>query len=261
MGDLAFVDADSQIHRYPSKELTYSTTYSRVIQNTNIQENDIPGAALSNVSDVTKCMNICNNYDECNAFVYDTTGPYPVCYPKKVTENALYSPNTFKPSIGKTVYVRDKKIINPPLGVDSTINYIDSIRYKNYRNQGGTLENKYGLANVISVQQQHLSQLQDKLNLLSSQLNNNVKDTETTILKNNVGFEGFEGNQKFQDLTFKTLQIDNEINTLNKNNSEIDNILRDTNIKTLQQNYSYMLWSILALGVVIVTVKIKNTQM
>ena len=258
MGDLAFIDADSQIHRYPSKELTYSTTYSRVIQNTNIQENDIPGAALSNVSDVTNCMNICNKYDECNAFVYDTTGPYPVCYPKKVTENALYSPNTFKPSIGKTVYVRDKKIINPPLGVDSTINYIDSIRYKNYRNQGGTLENKYGLANVISVQQQHLSQLQDKLNLLSSQLNNNVKKTQENILKKT---EGFEGNQKFQDSVLQSIQSNNKINTLNQNNSEIDNILRDTNIKTLQQNYSYMLWSILALAVVIVTVKIKNTQM
>jgi hypothetical protein len=259
MGDLAFVDADSQIYRYPSEELTYSTTYNRVIQNTNIQGNDIPGAALSNVSDVTNCMNICNKYDQCNAFVYDTTGPYPVCYPKKVRERSLYSPNTFKPSIGKTVYVRDKKIINPPVGVDSTINYIDSIRYKNYRNQGGMLENKYGLANVISVQQQHLSQLQDKLNLLSSQLNNNVKNTESTILKNTVGFEGFEGIQEIEDLNLKSIQTDKKINILNKNNSEIDNILRDTNIKTLQQNYSYMLWSILALGVVIVSIKIKNT--
>jgi len=101
--------------------------------------------------------------------------------------------------------------------------------------------------------------LQDKLNLLSSQLNNNVKNTESTILKNTVGFEGFEGIQEIEDLNLKSIQTVKKINILNKNNSEIDNILRDTNIKTLQQNYSYMLWSILALGVVIVSIKIKNT--
>jgi hypothetical protein len=205
-------------------------------------------------------MNACNKYNECNAFVYDTTGPYPVCFPKNLSKNDLYSPNTFKPSIGKTVYLRDKRVIRPPVGVDSTINLIDSIRYKNYGNQGGVLENKYGLANVISVHKQHLSQLQDKLNLLSSQLNNNIQNRQKNILNNTV--EGFEGIpkikkiKKFEDTILKSLQSNNKITTLNKNNSEIDNILRDTNIKTLQQNYSYMLWSILALGVVIISIKI-----
>jgi len=256
MGQLGYVDADSQLHAYPISNITYSKTYSSVMQNTNIQGNDIPGAAINNISDVTKCMNICNKYSNCNAFVYDTTGPYPVCFPKKVADNDIYLPNTFKPTVGMTTYIRDKKPFSSPLGSDNTVNNIDSITYKNFGNQGGVMQKKYGLANVISVHKQHLSQLQDKLNLLSSQLNKNVKNIHVNVLKNT---EGFEGLKHTKDTFLKSQQISKKINKLNTNSSEIDNILRDSNIKILQQNYSYMLWSILALGVVIVSVKMRTT--
>ena len=257
MGQLGYVDADSQLHKYPNSNITYSNTYSSVIQNTNIQGNDIPGAALNNMSDITKCMNACNKYSNCNAFVYDTTGPYPVCFPKKVSENAIYSPNTFKPTVGMTTYIRDKKPVSSPLGTDNAVNNIDSIAYQNYGNQGGVMQKKYGLANIISVHEQHLSQLQDKLNLLSSQLNNNVKNIQGNILKTTEGFEGIKKNPK--DAFLQSQLINNKINKVNKNNNELDNILRDANIKILQENYSYMLWSILALGVVITTIKIRST--
>ena len=257
MGQLGYVDADSQLHAYPNSNITYSKTYSSVMQNTNIQGNDIPGAAINNISDVTKCMNTCNKYSNCNAFVYDTTGPYPVCFPKKVSENALYSPNTFKPTVGMTTYIRDKKPTASPLGTDNTVNNIDSITYTNFGNQGGEMQKKYGLANIISVHKQHLSQLQDKLNLLSSQLNNNVKNIQGNIFKSTEGFEGIKKHPN--DAFLQSHEINNKINKVNKNNSELDNILRDANIKILQQNYSYMLWSILALGVVITTIKIRIT--
>jgi hypothetical protein len=256
MGQLGYVDADSQLHAYPNSNITYSKTYSSVMQNTNIQGNDIPGAAINNISDVTKCMNVCNKYSNCNAFVYDTTGPYPVCFPKKVADSDIYSPNTFKPTVGMTTYIRDKKPFSSPLGTDNTVNNIDSITYKNFGNQGGVMQKKYGLANVISVHKQHLSQLQDKLNLLSSQLNKNVKNIDVNVLKNT---EGFVGLKHPKDTFLKSQLINKKINKLNTNTSEIDNILRDSNIKILQQNYSYMLWSILALGVVIVSVKMRTT--
>ena len=57
----------------------------------------------------------------------------------------------------------------------------------------------------------------------------------------------------------KTIQTHTKIKKVQKTNGEIDNILRDTNIKTLQQNYSYMLWSILAIGVTMIAIRVKNT--
>ena len=275
IGQVGYVDPDSQLHTYSSSNVTYSNTYSSVIQNTNIQGNDIPGAALNNMSDITKCMNACNKYSDCNAFVYDTTGPYPVCYPKKVSGNDLYSPNTFKPSVGKTTYIRDKKPTWSPIGTDNAVHTIDSITYQNYGRPGSSIQQKYGLANMIPVQKQQLSQLQDKLNLLLSQLNKNLDDLKkynidmTNTTKQNIvqGFQGFQGFQcieGFQDAKptlFKSSQLNSKIHNLEKNKSNVDNILRDANIKTLQENYNYMLWSILALGTLIIAIKVKNTEM
>ena len=279
MGEVAYIDADSQIHPYSSANTTYSNTYSSVFQKTNIQGNDIPNAAVSNVADVNKCMDICNKYKECNAFVYDTSGPYPVCYPKNIPNSELYSIKNFKSTGGKTTYIRDKKPINNPAGIDNTVNNIDSITYKNYSNKGGDLQNSYLFSTTNSVQKQELSQLRDKLNLLSSQLNtiiSNLEQRNITIV-NNVklevmkefedfkGFEGFEGlelnnnNNKYNENYLKNKQMIKKIKELETNKTELKNILRDTNIKTLQQNYSYMLWSILAIGVAIVAIRVKNT--
>jgi len=269
MGQLGYVDPDSQLHKYPSSSITYSNTYSNVIQNTNIKGNDIPSAALNNVPDITKCMNVCNKYSDCNAFVYDTTGPYPVCFPKKVSVNDLHSPNTFKPSVGKTTYIRDKKPISSPVGTDNTVNNIDSITFQNYGNQGGDIQKTYGLASIIPVQKQQLSQLQDKLNLLQSQLNKNINNLKkytidvTNDTKQNViqGFQGIEGFQDVNNSFLKSIQLNSKINQIEKNKGNLDNILRDTKIKTLQENYNYILWSILALGTLIIAIKVKNIDM
>ena len=43
------------------------------------------------------------------------------------------------------------------------------------------------------------------------------------------------------------------------NQNELNNILRDTNIKTLHENYKYMLFSILAIGFAILAIRVKNT--
>ena len=273
MGQVAYIDADSQIHPYSSANVGYANTYSSVFQNTNIQGNDIPGAAVSNVSDVNKCMEICNKYKNCNSFVYDTTGSSPVCYPKNIPSNDVYSIKNFKSGAGKTTYIRDKKPINNPTGIDNSVNNVDSITYQNYGNKGGDLQNSYLFSTVNSVQKQELSQLRDKLNLLSSQLNTKiysleqrnitiVNDVKLEVMKEIEGFEGLElnnNNNKYNENYLKNKQMTKKIKALEINKIELNNILRDRNIKTLQQNYSYMLWSILAIGIAIVAIRVKHT--
>jgi hypothetical protein len=200
MGQLAFIDPDSQIHPYSDANVSYSNTYSSVFQKTNIQGNDIPNSAVSNVGDVNKCMDICNKYKECNAFVYDTTVPSSVCYPKKISENDLYSIKNFKSASGKTTYIRDKKPINNPAGIDNSVNNIDSITYQNYGNQGGEFKKNYLFSTVNTVQKQELSQLRDKLNILSTQLNKqleNLKENNITMI-NDVKLEFMKEVEGFQ---------------------------------------------------------------
>lgn len=256
MGQVAYVDPDSQIHPYPTTNVKKANTYSLIMENTNIPGNDIPGAALSNVSDINGCINACNNNNDCNAFVYNTTGPKPICMPKNVSSSNLYSLNNFSSASGMSSYIRDKTVITPPTGVSNTINNVDSVRYQNYSKSGGNLQKKYGLTSAVSVQKQQLSQLQDKLNLLSSQINN----TKNNLLKGNnmVNTQTQDDIKGFYTYLTENRLANAKIHSLNKNN--IDNILNDANIKILQQNYSYLAWSILAVGIVIVAIKVKNNQ-
>lgn len=130
MGQVAYVDPDSQLYPYPSSNVTYDNTYSTVIQNSSILGSDIQGAATSNVKNVNDCMNVCNKDKNCNSFVFDTSTPSPICFPKNVAD--VSSANIVNPSNSKTTYIRDKKPINVPVGVVNTTNKIDTIQYENY---------------------------------------------------------------------------------------------------------------------------------
>ena len=257
MGEVAYVNSDSQLYPYPSSNVKGANTYSLIMQNTNIPGNDISGISSSNSTSVDSCMTACNNSSDCNAFVYDTSGPTPVCLPKKLSPTNIYSLNNFKVNNDMTTYIRDKTFITPLPGVSDTINNIDTLRYQNYEKPtSNTNSGSNKLSNLISAHKQQLSQLQDKLNLLSSQMNdirnkltNNNDLVNTQTQKDILGFDGYLLENKINN---------DKINGFKNNN--IDNILNDTNIKTLQENYRYILWSILAIGIVIVAIKVKNNE-
>jgi len=253
MGKLAFIDADSQLYPYPTSNITNSNTYSYIINNTNIDGNDIPGAAVTNVS-IDKCIEVCNKYDDCNAFVYDTNGPNAVCLPKNVNQTDLYSTSKLKPTNNSSLYIRDKKPRNVPTGVSDKIFNVNSLAYNNYSNTQKIPESG-GLANFIAPQKSKISSLQNNINLMSNELGNNVDSIQTRVLK---PIEGFEGSRLFYDNIRESEQNIKKSKKIEKIMPNIDNMLNDSNIVTLQENYSYMLWSILALGTVILAVKLKN---
>jgi hypothetical protein len=94
-------------------------------------------------------------------------------------------------------------------------------------------------------------------------MNKNVGDLYKDMKKYKK--EGFEGllNQdiprQFLEPVELTRNTKQKIVEQEKMNEQINNILRDTDIRTLQENYSYMMWTILALGALIITIKIKNS--
>ena len=254
MGDVAYVDSDSKLYPYPSSNTKLSNTYNLILQDTNIQGNNIQGTSFSNVTNVNDCMNVCNANNNCNSFVYDTSGPSPLCLPKNLSN--VYSINNFTPKSGVQTYIRDKTVITPPVGVSNDINNIDSIRYENYT-KGGDLQPSYGISSLNSVQQQQLSQLQDKLKQLSTQILNSTNQ----LSKNNysVNFQTQEDIKGFNKYISEINLTNEKIDNINSNNN-IDNILKDTNIRILQQNYKYMLFSILAAGAVIIAINLKKTN-
>jgi hypothetical protein len=250
LGNLAYVDDNSELYPYPTSNIEYDDTYKKIKGFDNVS-NDIPNASYGNAT-VESCESTCNGYDTCGAFVFTDNN---VCYPK---DNLAYPNSDIHSITGSDLYVRNKKPINPTYGASSSIKNIDSIKYHNYIN-GGKMKKEYGLVNATAVQKQKLDQLQTKMKLLARQLNNLTNKfgkgayaSETQMQKNVEGF-----NSHINDIN-----IINDINNINekiKHFSDanlMSNILDDSNINVLQQNYEYLFWSILAAGSVLVSMNI-----
>jgi hypothetical protein len=252
MGQLAFIDANSELHTYPSNNQTYATTYS-TINNVNTDGNDITGASFANAT-VDSCTTACNNNNDCAGFVFDNNNK--ICYPKN---NNMYpyggDINTLNNS---DIYVRNKIPASPPAGVTQNTTNIDTIKFNSYDN-GGAIGSKYGLANTNSVEKQQLDQLQTKLNVLSNQIQTLTGKFGTgSVMAVSQGEQNNSGIDKYvQDIK----ETNKDIKTVaGVTTGGLQNILKDSDIVVLQKNYDYLFWSILAAGTVLVTMNIVKKQ-
>jgi hypothetical protein len=247
IGSLAYIDQNSELHSYPASNQTYGNTYS-TITNSDTPGNDIPGAAFQGTNQ--QCAAACNENAQCAGYVTNGNGTY--CWPKS---SGMY-PYSGQPVINsdRNIYVRSKMPTLPPLGVLQNTNNTDTVTYQNYIT-GGTLDNEYGLSKATSVQQQQLSQLQTQLDLLANQINtlNNQYQTGTNTLEQ----QSKKNVSGLNDYITNLNQTNNDISIVTKmNNGNLQNILSDSDIVVLQKNYSYLVWSILAAGAVLVTMNI-----
>jgi hypothetical protein len=247
MMNLAYIDQNAELHPYPSTNTNYKNKYT-TYNNTNVTGSDIQGAAIGDTT-VSNCESLCNSNKNCAGFVFQEQGN--VCMPKT---SGIVPISNSQPESGYTTYYRNLEPKSTPIGVQNTTNNINTIQYQNYIN-GGNLTSTYGLAaSITNTQKQQLSKAQQKMKLLSGKLTNvnnslNQDNTQVTnqTLKNMKGLDNYVENM--EDTT-------NKISGLNKNMNNINNIVDDSDITVLQQNYNYIFWSILATGTIIVSMNI-----
>ena len=242
MGKLAYVDEDSQLHDYPSDNVKLVNTYSR-FQEIDSGGHDIPGAVYGNAT-VDQCETTCNNNSACAGFsFYQNT-----CYPK---DSGMFPvPGTSQPLKGCDVYIKNRQPQTPPIGVPATTNNTDTVSYQNYV-KGGTVGDKYGLSNANSVQKQQLSDLETRLALITSEINNFTNQFEEGGSKiDNQLISNIPGTKEYLKeigITKTKLQV---------SPTNVDRILDDSDIVVLQKNYDYLFWSILAAGTVLISMNL-----
>jgi hypothetical protein len=241
MSQLAYIDQNSELHPYPSTNTTYTNTYA-TMSGVDSSGYDIPNAAYGNAT-VAQCQTSCNSNSDCAGFAFSSN----TCYPKT---SSMYPAGEMEINPNVDLYIRNQIPQTPPVGVSTNTNNIDTVLYQNYVN-GGAIGQSYGLANATSAQQQQLQQLQTQLNLLSNQINNLTNQFET-------------GNQQLEQQSQTNSQgLNNYITDIKKTNKKIrvfntnvDNVLQDSDIIVLKQNYDYLFWSILAVTTVIISMNI-----
>ena len=154
--------------------------------------------------------------------------------------------------LSKTAYIdQDSKlhVVESYTGMQQA--NIDSNRYDSYIPSDDSTTNTDGLKNATSAQKQQLSQLQTKLNLLASQISTytgeystGLQQTQSQSQTNIKGVQDYLNKLKTTNLRIKNFD------------TNVENILNDSDIVVLQKNYDYLFWSILAAGTVLVAMNI-----
>jgi hypothetical protein len=246
MGLLAYIDQNAGLTAYPSSNTQYSNNYTE-FDYLNSTGNDILNASYSNAT-VDQCQSTCNSNAECAGFVMSSSSLGSTCYPKT---SGIYPSTPGQSDPNYTTYVRTLEPINPGPGISNTVNNITSTLYQNYQPSANI---NFSLKNATSAQQAQLTDLQAQLDLLSQELNGYTdvfsSGTQSAEQQSAANIQSLGGSLK--DL-YKT-------NTKIKNmNSNVDNILNDSDIIILQKNYNYLFWSILAAGAVLVSMNLARS--
>jgi hypothetical protein len=246
MGLLAYIDQNSGITAYPSSNTQYSNNYT-TFTGLNSSGNDILNTSFSNAN-VEQCQISCNNNAECAGFVMSSPSLGSTCYPKTV---GMYPNSSGESDSDYTTYVRSLEPITPAPGISNIVNNITSALYQTFAPSTTNMPS-YSLQNATATQQAQLTDLQNKLNSLSEQINNLTNNFSSGLQSANNQSETNVNSLGgyLQDLkSIKDKLIKNT-------DSNIDNILNDSDIVILQKNYNYLFWSILAAGLVLVSMNL-----
>jgi hypothetical protein len=245
MEKLAYIDPDSKLYTYPDSNIKLGTTYTKISGYDSMGQ-DIPGASFGNAK-VDSCQTACNNNQSCSGFVFDNTNS--VCYPKTPE---MYPNSARQPNSNTSIYIRNKVVQSLPPGVSSLTQNIDTFQYQNYISSGKQVGGNMDNLKINSVQKAKLEQMQTKLQLLA----NRIVSLNGTLNLNDIKITSQSAIDSLQLGKF-LLQYKNTHKKIDEYNSEvnnnIENIVNDSDIIVLQQNYKYMLWTTLAVGAVLLT--------
>jgi hypothetical protein len=245
VGQVAYIDPNDVLYPYTNKNVGYSTTYTEY-DGLNVSGNNIPNASYANAT-VEQCTTTCNNNSKCSGFVMSNSSQGSTCYPKT---GGTISPSSLQNASGYTTYIRNKQPTTFYQGASNVVNNIDSVTYQNYVS-GGDNQNMFSLSGATSTQLTQLSKLQSQMDSLTEQINTLTNQFSSgTQNANNQGIANITGLQSY--LT----ELGETNNLISNFDTNIENILKDSDINVLQKNYEYLFWSILAVGVVLISMNI-----
>jgi len=252
LGKIAYINENGEALTYPSDNIVLGKKYNKM-DNTDSGGSDyqVDGVNIAYAnSSPEDCANTCNQYDDCYGYVFYPTNNN-MCYPK--TSDMSYSGTGYIKDA--TLYTREKRAKNRPSGVSGDTVNIGSNMFKTIPSAGNiNMDGKYGLAKANSVDQQKLSQIEDRLSSLASQLGISSADFKTndqTVTKQSMK-NSIENSKTVKE--FET--IAKKIKDLKSENPMMKRIEDTSDINVLKDNYDYMFWGILGLGCVLVAMSV-----
>jgi hypothetical protein len=248
--------------------LGYSNTYDSY-NNFDSPGNDIGTPSASKVDD---CMNACNNNNECAGFVWVNYDSGNKCYLK----NSNMYPKTPRVSVNNLMtYVRKPQINNVEGDIcNKSIVDIDSLKYENYlKGDDMTTNSPFCKDDVISEDdKRNMEDIQNKLNMKGEEISAKIKElyakdktifdkmdvNDANLKKKILMYKSIAMGKKTtmsgQDLSSQGQSLKEGMQGLDMN--DVNGMLADADIRILQENYSYVAWSVLAVGLLTITINL-----
>lgn len=280
LGVMAYIDNNSVAHSYSSNMLSYpqgSTSKYNIYNNFDSPDDTSNIAGGGPMNAINDCQTACNSTDGCAGFVWVNAGEDAnMCYLKN-SNMFPKSPRIIKNN--RAMGVRVPTINNADMN-NLGIQDIDTLRYQNYvKGDNVSPENadKIWRNTVIPTSTKiQLDELQTKMAMINQQIETKIKELYS---KDQTAFDTMNVND--ENLKKKISSYKNTVNMGKKNSlqnmgqplttnnegmykegmqnidmSDVNGMLADTDTRVLQENYSYIFWSILAAGLLIITVDV-----
>jgi len=251
MSKLGYVDSNGTLSEYPAELIGKSKNFITV-PNYDTPGNDFGGMPMQN-ENTDNCKKVCADNDNCAGFVFDRSNNN--CWLK---DSNMFPKAPRYENSNIDMYIRMPKIDNDN-SCSKNIVPIDSVSWDRYNKSGKnmTLDTTCGLAKVVepSIQTTNemkqkiadlASKIVEKINSLASsstQLNDEMDKTKNELVKNMDKYKKI--NEDFSK--------ESAIYAVN-----INGVLSETDQQVLEQNYNYMFWSILAIGIIIIIMNMKK---
>ena len=282
LGKLAFIDNDGIAHPYSTTSgmiSSYSNNYTRYDNfdspsdlQTADSNMESSGSSSTNNNSPDSCMTACNNTEGCAGFVWAQNDSGNKCRLK----NSNMFPNSQRiPSNGYTMYVRKPQINNGDMCSKEIVD-IDTLQYENYvKGSDMTPDMSVCKDTVISdATRTKIEELKSKMSMKAQEISAkiqelyerdqdvfnkmNVNDAE---LKKNISIymRTVMGNKKAK-ITAADVNNGNKEGMQNLDMNDVNGMLADTDLRILQENYSYILWSVLAVGLLTITINVMKAN-
>jgi len=234
------------------------TTNYQIYQNTDSPGNDITSLITS---DQNACQTACNNNPDCSAYVYQ--GSSQTCWLKN---RSAFPKGNKQPNNNVVLGVRQPGLKGTKSCSNKIIN-IDTVQYDNYIKGDKMTPDTQCNPSIVSNEDQIIyDSVMSQLVILGNDI---VSKMEKMYSQDNKIFEMLNINDeqfkrdlekyKLTNLKIKKILQGNNIEGMQNltnvpNMNDLSGMLSDSDLRVLKENYSYIMWSILAVGILTITI-------
>jgi hypothetical protein len=252
IGKVGYLDLKGKMHEYPDNMVSQGNTYTNVGSYDSF-ENDING--IKGTSHTT-CEAACNKNPKCSGFFWDKGSK--MCYLK---DSSMFPTGLRQPILnqdGNELYVRNKSVTNGA-SCTKSVESGTAAQWELYPTT--TKMSMDTLCNIGLSNKAEMADVAAKEQKLSNTLNT-MNNTYNTLASEDINLRSaFNSNIKGikRDLNhITTIHKKTKKSTIDSNN--VDGMMEDSDLSLISQNYKYLLWSILAIIIVSVGIKVRNSQ-